>query len=134
MTTPPATVLAPAVPVVATLDGPISQGTWHYYYVDLVPYDVDLQVTLDILAPQDLDLYVRHVAPPTLEDWDCRPNYAGGLTETCSFPSPATGRWWIGVNNYDTGFILYAVSATWANELIFADGFESGDTSAWSTP
>jgi hypothetical protein len=42
----------------------------------------------------DADLYVRFDSAPTTAAWDCRP-YAGDSNETCSFPSPAAGTWYV---------------------------------------
>lgn len=42
----------------------------------------------------DADLYVRFNALPTLNTYDCRPFLAGN-NETCSFPAPDTGEWFL---------------------------------------
>ena len=104
--------LSNGVPVDDTMTASTRQGTWKYYYVDIAAGDTNLVVDLLNLS-KDLDLYVRFNAKPTLSTYDCRP-YKGGLTsEQCSFATPSAGRWWIGVNNWDTGTATYTVKATW---------------------
>lgn len=90
----------------------VFEGTWRYYYADLEAGSSQLVADLFDLTG-DVDLYVRFNAKPTLTDYDCRP-YIGGLTsESCSFTSPASGRWWIGVVNFPTGTFSYKVKAGW---------------------
>jgi vibriolysin len=47
----------------------------------------------------DVDLLVRHGARPTLNEQDCRPNQNGN-DESCSFPQPAEGTWYIMLRGY----------------------------------
>jgi hypothetical protein len=42
----------------------------------------------------DADVYVQFGSAPTTTTYDCRP-YAGDSNETCSFPSPAAGTWYV---------------------------------------
>ena len=42
----------------------------------------------------DADLYVRFGSAPTMSTYDCRP-FASGNNETCNFPSPAAGTWYV---------------------------------------
>lgn len=88
------------------------QAGWRYYYFDVEERSSNLVVDLFDLS-LDVDLYVRFDGKPTLALYDCRP-YVGGLNaERCSFSQPAAGRWWIGVNNWDTGELTYWLSASW---------------------
>ena len=95
-----------------SLTAPVSQGTWRYYYVDLLNGSANLVLNLLNLSA-DADLYVRFNAKPTLATWDCRPLTRGTTAEQCSFPAPAAGRWWVGVNNFATGTMTYTVRGTW---------------------
>jgi astacin len=47
----------------------------------------------------DADLYVRFGSPPTLNQYDCRP-YIDGSNETCRFPTPLAGTYYVMVNGY----------------------------------
>lgn len=47
----------------------------------------------------DADLYVRYGSAPTTSSYDCRP-YLYGNTETCSFPSPQAGTWYVMLRAY----------------------------------
>ncbi|HET7522718.1 MAG TPA: pre-peptidase C-terminal domain-containing protein [Acidimicrobiales bacterium] len=51
----------------------------------------------------DADLYVRFGAQPTTTTWDCRP-FISGNNETCSFPTPQTGTYFVMLN----GFAAYS--------------------------
>jgi hypothetical protein len=97
-----------------TMTSASSQAGWRYYYVDLPAGSTNLVADLFGMTA-DLDLYVRRNAKPTLASWDCRPYTGGTTSEQCTFASPASGRWWIGVNNFDTGTMAYSVRATWTN-------------------
>lgn len=59
----------------------------------------------------DADLYVKQGAAPTDTVYDCRP-YNSGNEETCTFPTPAAGTWYVRVKAY-AGFSGLAVSANW---------------------
>src|SRR6185369_343869 len=102
--------LVTGVPFNDSLTAATSQSGWKYYYLDVPAGSSSLVVALNNMTA-DMDLYVRYNAQPTLSVWACRP-YVGGTSEQCTFSSPAAGRWWIGVNNYDTGTISYTVKAT----------------------
>ena len=106
-------VLQNDVPFQDTINATIRQGSWKYYSIDVASGSSNLVVDLYSLSA-DVDLYVRFGDKPTLSSYNCRP-YVGGLTaEQCSVSSPAAGRWWIGVNNWDTGSTTYTVRAKWS--------------------
>lgn len=51
----------------------------------------------------DLDIYVvRGPNIPTYTNWACRP-WAGGNNETCNFPNPASGTWYVWIDVYEDG-------------------------------
>ncbi len=131
------TELIPGVPVQGTITASVSQAEWDHYYIDLPAGTTSLVVDLYNLpstAPQDLELYVRHATKPTTAAFDCASRLERNSAEQCTFSSPAAGRWWVGVNNWETGSISYTVRALGpVTEFVFGDGFESGDLSAWSS-
>ncbi len=126
--------LTRGVPYADSITGASQQGSWKYYYIDVPVGRSNLTVDLYNLPatpPQDVDLYVRLGGKPTLTSYDCRPFLGGNTAERCLFPTPAAGRYWIGVNNWDIGTIPYLLRANWG--MIFNDGFESGNFSAWTS-
>jgi hypothetical protein len=120
-TSPLDTQLSNGVAVNQTMTAPVGQGTTKYYYFDLASGSSNLVADLYNLTG-DLDLYVRQGSKPTLSSYDCRPYTEGLTSESCSFSSPASGRWWIGVTNWATGTFSYTIKALWS------DGVCSGDT------
>jgi serine protease len=56
----------------------------------------------------DADIYVKYGAPPTDSSFDCRP-FRFGNNETCFFPHPASGIWYVNVKGFtdSAGFALY---------------------------
>lgn len=115
------TQLSNDVPLNQVMTAPISQGTWAYYYFDVPGGQEYLDIDLyDMTA--DLNLYVRRDSKPTLSSYDCRPYLGGTVHEACNYNSPASGRWWIGVNNASTGTVSYTIRSRWglcSNCLIF---------------
>lgn len=74
-------------------------GDTLYYRIDVPAGATNLTVQLSG-GTGDLDLYVRRGAVPTYGTWDCRP-YEAGNNETCTFPSPVAGRYFIWLDVYD---------------------------------
>jgi len=74
------------------------QGEELLYAVE-VPADAELLTVRITGGTGDADLYVRHGAPATDADYDCRP-YQGGNEELCELADPAEGTWYIGVRGY----------------------------------
>lgn len=102
------------VPLKDSVNGPVSGGTWNYYYADLGSGNAELVVDLlDITS--DVNLAVRHEAKPTFDEADCWDTYSYGTTNRrCIITNPQAGRWWIGVSNgNDGGTIRYTVRASW---------------------
>jgi serine protease len=56
----------------------------------------------------DADIYVKRGTPPTSTSYDCRP-FSFGNNETCFFPAPASGVWYVTVRGFSaaTGVSLY---------------------------
>lgn len=86
----------------------------------------------------DIDLSVKLGAPPTASDYDCR-SAQSGTYEFCEIEEPVDGVFFFrveltGAARGAAGSVFYQLATTpfSVNPLIFADGFEPGDTSAWS--
>ena len=56
----------------------------------------------------DADMYVKYGTPPTNTSYNCRP-YAFGNNETCFFPTPQAGTWYVTLKGYTAaaGVSLY---------------------------
>lgn len=111
-------------------------GNWHDFRVAVPPGIRQMQVIVDNLgptAPNDVDLFVRRSERPDSTTFDCRSNLGGGAAETCTVDHPAPGLWWVSVANWDQGDLGFDISLSQTVDpgLIFRDGFESGDTTAW---
>ncbi len=104
--------LANGSPLADFLSSPSPGAAWKYYFVDLSPGSSELAVDLSQLSA-DADLYVRHGAKPDRTNNDCASTEGSTLPDRCELPSPAAGRWWIGVNNFSVGTINYKVKASW---------------------
>jgi hypothetical protein len=106
------TPLSNGVALNQTMTAPAQKGTTKYYYIDLPAGSSNLAVDLYNLTG-DLDLYVRQGSKPTLSIYDCKSAVGGSTSDTCTFSSPASDRWWIGVTNFDTGTFSYTIKASW---------------------
>lgn len=120
--------LANQVAVKASMDAPVEGGTWAYYFVDVEAGTAQLVVDLFDLSA-DATLYVRQGQKPTWGNYNCSDWDFGLPTRRCVITSPAAGRWWIGVNNEDTGLIRYSIRASWgaANDRGLANRSEVND-------
>ncbi len=78
----------------------VSSGQWKYYTVELDGDYSDLNVSISG-GTGDADLYVRRGSQPTTSSYDCRP-YKWGNAEDCSFNTPQSGTWHIGIRGYNT--------------------------------
>ena len=74
------------------------QGSSNYFYIDVPAGAADLNIDL-AGGSGDADLYVSQGSKPTLNSYQCRP-YKGGNNESCSFSSPAEGRWYVMLQGY----------------------------------
>ncbi|MEM7193406.1 MAG: PPC domain-containing protein [Pseudomonadota bacterium] len=78
-----------------------STGFWTIYELSLPEAIDDFSITMDATgATGDPDLYVRYNAEPTLDNYDCRPFQASGISETCEITSPQAGIYYIGINPF----------------------------------
>jgi len=83
------------------VDGAVDHQSWIYYKVVTFPWE-GLSVQLFALS-DDVDLYLRYGARPTLSNYDCRPYRGGREMETCEMSSRGAATWFIGVNGYHPG-------------------------------
>jgi hypothetical protein len=104
--------LANGVPRDGSVAGSTSYEHWNYYYADLGSGVAQLVAELYSLSG-DADLFVRFGAKPTSGTFDCASLFGGTASDQCIVPSPASGRWWIGVANFAPGVIAYKTRATW---------------------
>ncbi len=91
--------------VVAGMDG--MAGSWRCFYID-VPANQDGLLARSFDGAGDRDLYLRFGAPPSVDQYDYKPNLAGG-EETALVDLPQPGRWWIalqGVTDYQDGSLI----------------------------
>jgi len=94
---PTTTVLSNGVPVTGISD---SSGGMKYYELT-VPSGQSSLVFDTSGGSGDVDLYVKFGSAPDSSTYDCRP-YKGGNTESCSFTSPAAGKWYVMLKAYST--------------------------------
>jgi|GEM_PF-2818913 len=106
-----ATALTDDTPYKDSMNASVRQAGWKYYYID-IPANMTGNVFQVLNLSADVDLYVRFGALPAATNWDCRSLRGGKANESCSDSNPAAGRWYIGVNNFETGNIEYSVKAT----------------------
>jgi len=116
----------------ASLSGAVDQFKSEEYKIRVPSADTAVRVDLTGLS-QDVDLYVRRGLRPTLDVWDCRPAMETAHDERCLLPNSGDTTYYIRVLGLDSGTTSFTINATsgTAIDVIFADGFESGDTSAW---
>jgi len=97
-----------------SINGPVSEGTWNYYYVDIPSGTGELIV--DVIDMDGYaDLYVRNGAKPNFDNYDCSDySYYGAPNLRCVITQPVAGRWWIGIVNEDEGVAIhYSIRASW---------------------
>jgi subtilisin family serine protease len=112
--------LSRGVPVNDFVSSPSPGGDWKYYFIDLAGGSSDLAVALSSLSA-DADLYVRYNAKPDRSSWDCASTNGSTVPELCSLPSPAAGRWWVGINNFSAGTVTYTLKADWKTTDVATD-------------
>jgi subtilisin family serine protease len=106
--------LANQAPLKDSLNGPVSGGTWNYYYVDVGSGTG--QLIVDVIDMDGAaDLLVRQGAKPNFGQHDCFDySYYGTPNLRCVITQPAAGRWWIGIVNEDEGTTIhYSIRASW---------------------
>jgi vibriolysin len=115
---PVTTPLGNGVPVPG-LSG--SAGNKKYYTLEVPEGATRLVVSL-AGGTGDGDLFVKYGAAPSTSLYDCRP-YKSGNTESCTFPSPPAGTWYVMVNAY-SAYSGATLKATYSGGD--ADGSGSG--------
>lgn len=92
-----------SIPVALT-DGVAATGlsaatdAWTHYYIDVPAGQTSLNIDLSG-GTGDADMYVKFGSQPTDTDYDCR-SWTANNDESCSFSSPAAGRWNISIFAY----------------------------------
>lgn len=104
-----------------------TQRAWKYYLVSPDPgvYEVMLSGLTG-----DADLYVQIGGVPDLFTYECRSFNGGISSEVCIVSTDGTP-FVVGVNGFAAAPISFDLTIGEPTPL-FTDGFESGDTSAWS--
>lgn len=101
----------------ATMNGPVSEGTWHFYSVDVESGAAELVVDLHNLEADGADLYVRFGTKPNRwEGGQCVWLYLFSYPPKmrCAFLNPTPGRWWVGILNRAEGVDFdYKLVANW---------------------
>lgn len=125
-----ATPLIPSVPLTALADG--LAGHFRYFSVDVPPNASELRITARG-GTGDADLFVRFDALPNLAEFDEASQLAGN-GESVTISMPQAGTWFIALET-SSPYEGASLSASMPGVVssIFADGFESGDTSSWSS-
>ena len=84
---------------------------WKYFYIDVPSGATGLVADLYNLTG-DADIYLKYGVKPDITSVDeCDSVNTGTTPENCSIASPAAGRWWLAVVNYDSS-ASYSVKAT----------------------
>jgi hypothetical protein len=81
-------------------------------YTVAIPAGASNLVIATTNATADLDLHVRFGQAPTLTTYDCRPFSSGG-NETCTFPTPSAGTYFVRVYGFATGVQPFTIRASW---------------------
>jgi hypothetical protein len=103
--------LANGVAVNGATNSTSANSSFAEYTVVIPPGASNLSiVTTDATA--DLDLYVRFSQAPSLTTFDCRPFLSSG-NESCNFPTPSAGTYFIRVYGFDTGRQTFTIRANW---------------------
>ncbi|KFA87549.1 hypothetical protein Q664_46840 [Archangium violaceum Cb vi76] len=77
----------------------VAAGTWSCAYTLVVPSGAS-NLTFDLSGGTgDADMFVKFGSEPTSSLYDCRP-YKSGNVETCTFPTPSAGTYYVKLNGY----------------------------------
>jgi vibriolysin len=84
----------------------------------------------------DADLYVKRGALPETNSYDCRP-YKSGNSETCEFPSPMAGDWFVMIQAYSS-YSGLSIKGTYGGTApppgnVLSNGVETAQYSGGST-
>jgi vibriolysin len=88
-----------------------SSGSWKYYVVSIPSGSSNLVIQISG-GSGDCDLYTNFGSAPSSGTYNCRP-YLNGNNETCTFASPSTGDYYIGLNAYST-YSGVSLSVNWS--------------------
>lgn len=107
---PPAPPPPPAIELqngVAVTGISVAAGAWVRYQLE-VPNGASHLLLATYGGTGDGDMYVRRASEPTTSLYDCRP-FAFGNNETCFFPAPQSGTWYVYIRGYSAtaGLSLY---------------------------
>ncbi|MEM1178020.1 MAG: PPC domain-containing protein [Acidobacteriota bacterium] len=105
------------------------QGAWRHFIYE--PQSLGTVTVTVSGAAQDVDLHVRRGGLPDATTFDCRPFTGGSASETCTLDVDGQESLGIAINGFDAGAAEFTLTVAEV-PAIFADGFESGDTSKWS--
>ena len=78
------------------VSGAVSKGEWINYKINTNSLDARISFDLTHLS-DDVDMYVKRGARPTLDDYDCRPFEPGTWSESCSKENSGDYTWYVGV-------------------------------------
>jgi Bacterial pre-peptidase C-terminal domain len=78
------------------VSGTVAKEKWNYYYLEAKSTDTRVSFDLTHLS-EDVDLYVRRGAKPTLSKYDCRPFPDKTWSEACSKANDGNNIWYVGV-------------------------------------
>ena len=104
-----------------------TEGTARYFQMQVPAGATQLNFQLSG-GTGDADLYVRHGNLPDEQAFDCR-SWEAGNNETCSFPAPAAGTWYVMLQAYETFSAASLrgsyIPAAGGGNGIFCDGMEA---------
>ncbi len=89
----------------------VARNAWARYTLELDPGYTTMTISITG-GTGDADLYVNYGSQSTTSSYDCRP-YKNGNEETCTFSSPSTGTYYIGLKAYTT---FSGVTLNWSYE------------------
>ena len=116
----------------------VGTGEWTCAYTLAVPAGAS-NLTFDLSGGTgDADMYVKFGSEPTSSSYDCRP-YKSGNAETCTFPTPSTGTYYVKLYGYSaaSGMSLKGTYSTGGGGgSVLTNGVESapysGAASSWT--
>lgn len=109
--------LSNGVPVTDSLSASAEGSTWKYYFANIPSGTTRLSIRLFNLSG-DVDLYVQAGSKPTSDFFTCASGNPERNEDECVILQPEPGRWWIGVNNWDTGTLSYTIQASWSSGCV----------------
>ena len=82
--------------------GEMASGNESFFVLEVPEGQAHLEfvMTPGAGASGDSDLYVLYDGLPSDSAWDCRPWTGGVVQETCTFPNPEAGSWYVRIDAY----------------------------------